>query len=149
MPSPWYSGKLTDSVDLEPTKAKAFGEITVDECGEDDWGLIAGNLRLRLNSDGPKKFDMWLDRVGADDQTRYSSHTFPGGEDDFYQWPIWLGELKLGETYRWYVRLESGLYGSFSTRYAKGIIIPKWLAESGVLGMDEVDKFGADEEWTG
>lgn len=147
MPSPWYSGKLTDSVPLQAGTATAFGEITVDEAEPDDWGLVVGNLRLRLNSGTPKKFDVWLDRVNADDQTCYNSHTFPGGDDDFYIWPVWLGELVVGETYRWWVRLESGLYGSFSTRYAKGIIVPRVIAELGLFGMDEVEKFGNEEVW--
>lgn len=82
------------------------------------------NAKLHLSSSGPKKFDIWMDRVSADDQTAYTSETFPGGEDDFFDWPMWMGEIKRGETYRWYVRLESGLSGTLSTRYAKGTPLP-------------------------
>ena len=114
---PWYSGKLTDSITLQAGKAQAVAEITVDREG---YALVAGNLKMRLKSSKPTKLDVWLLRVKADDPTCYSSPTFPGGEDDLYWWPVWMGDIDKGETYRWYVRPESGLSGTLSTRYAKG-----------------------------
>ena len=112
------SDKLTNSITLKAGTAQAFGKITVDV---DGYGIISGNAKLRLSSSGPKKLDLWLNRVDADDATCYQSLTFPGGEDDFYLWPTWQGDIVAGETYRWMVRLESGLSGSLSTRYAKGV----------------------------
>jgi hypothetical protein len=111
------SDKLTNSITLKSGTAQAFGKITVDV---DGYGIISGNAKLRLSSSGPKKLDLWLNRVTAADATCYQSHTFPGGEDDFYLWPTWQGAIENGESYEWLVRLESGLSGSLSTRYCKG-----------------------------
>ena len=121
MCSPWYSGKFTDSITLTAGTPQTFEAVTADR---DGYAIIAGNAKLRLSSSGPKKLDLWLDRETADDQTGYQSHTFPGGEDDFYLWPVWIGDVVAGETYRWYLRLESGLSGTLTTRYAKGTIVP-------------------------
>jgi hypothetical protein len=114
---PWYSGKLTDPISLSPGKTVPVAEITVDREG---YALVAGNLKMKLRSTKPVKLDIWLLRVKADDPTCYSSPTFPGGEDDFYWWPVWMGAIDKGETYRWYVRTETGLSGTLTTRYCKG-----------------------------
>jgi hypothetical protein len=152
MPSPWYSGKKADVITLTPGVPQAVAEITVDDCAPADWAIISANLKLRLTSPGARKMDVWLLRVKADDSTAWSSPCFPGGTDDFYWWPTWLGAVTKGETYRWYVRTEKGLTGSLSTRYAKGILVPRAFApppSGGGLDL-KIDKFSIknpEEVW--
>lgn len=123
MGSPWYSGKFTNEITLKAGAAQAIAGVTVDDLGGAKYGLMACNIKLRLKSVGPVKFDYWMLRLREDDPTGYNSETFPGGEDDFYRWPMWMGALTLGETYRWFIRLEKGLSGTLSTRYAKGSVL--------------------------
>lgn len=112
---------MDDPVQLKAGTAVAFGEVTADAAG---YGLVAGNAKIEYDTSDVVKLDLWLDRVSADDQTCYQSHTIPKGHDMFYLWPMWMGELDDGETYRWYVRLESGASGTLTVRYAKGTILP-------------------------
>lgn len=124
MGSPWYSGKLTNEITLKAGAAQAIAAVKVDKLPPgQSYGLMACNIGLRLKSAKPVKFDYWMVRVREDDATAYNSETFPGGEDDFFRWPMWMGTLTVGETYRWFVRLERGLTGTLATRYAKGSVL--------------------------
>jgi hypothetical protein len=115
------SDKLTSTITLSAQSPTPISEIAADESGH---GLICGNIRLRLTSTKPIKLDIWLLRVHANDPTCYNTHTHPGGTEDFYAWPVWFGSIAAGEIYRWLVRLDTGLTGTLTTRYAKGCLIP-------------------------
>jgi hypothetical protein len=150
MGSPWTTQKKTDSLALKSGEFCPLDEgIEIDtEC----FATVVGDARLDIKATKDTKVDVYLNRESSDNNTAWQSYTITDGYDGiFYLWATWMGEVTDGETYRWYIRLGSGLSGAVTTRYTKGSILIQpdedsggGSSSSGALGLTTLAKFSTD-----